>query len=128
MNIEQLITYCRTEYNAVVDHPFKKYPTYTAVRHQNGKWFGLIMAVPATKLGLPGTDPIPIINLKVAPELNVLLRQQPGYLPAYHMTKEHWLSVRLDHFADVADIADLIDASFEATKTSRRSSKSVANK
>lgn len=116
MTRNELITYCQNDYNAVVDHPFKRYPDYAALRHVNGKWFGLIMTVPANKLGLTGTDTIEVVNLKVLPEQNAILQTQTGFLPAYHMSKEHWLSVRLDHFKTVADIADLIDQSFQATR------------
>ncbi len=115
MTRDEVVTYCQNEYNAVVDHPFKHYPDYIALRHQGGKWFGLLMDVPADKLGLQGTDSVALLNLKVDPELNSMLQLQPGFLPAYHMAKAHWLSARLDGFARVADLADLIAGSFAAT-------------
>lgn len=117
MTRNELLTYCRNEYNALIDHPFKRLPDATAIRHANTrKWFGLIMQVPANKLGLPGTANVELLNLKIEPELTALLQNQPGFLPAYHMSKEHWLSVQLAHFNSVADIADLIEQSFQATQ------------
>ncbi|MCI1985153.1 MAG: MmcQ/YjbR family DNA-binding protein [Lactobacillus sp.] len=115
MTRQELIAYCQNEYNAIVDKPFKHYPEYVAIRHQNGKWFGLVMNVPATKLGLPGTDGIKILDLKVDPELNSMLQIQPGFLPGYHMPKAHWLSVRLADFT-TSQLADLIAGSYNATK------------
>jgi predicted DNA-binding protein (MmcQ/YjbR family) len=117
MTRNELLTYCRNEYNAISDHPFKRLPDATAIRHANNrKWFGLVFQVPAAKLELPGTANIELLNLKIAPELNSLLQTQPGFLPAYHMSKEHWLSVQLAQFDRVADLADLIEQSFQATQ------------
>ncbi|WP_316378062.1 MmcQ/YjbR family DNA-binding protein, partial [Enterococcus faecium] len=33
--------------------------------------------------------------LKVDPELGGILRGKEGYFPAYHMNKEHWISIDL---------------------------------
>ena len=116
MTRDELIEYCQNEYNAVVDRPFKHYPNYVALRHQNGKWFGIVMNVPANKLGLSGTNELDIVDLKVEPELNSILQKQAGFLPGYHMSKEHWLSARLDKFSTPTDLADLIAGSFAATR------------
>lgn len=116
MTRQELIEYCQNEYNALVDRPFKHYPDYVAIRHQSGKWFGLVMNVPASKLGLSGADEIDIVDLKVEPELNSLLQVQPGFFPGYHMAKAHWISARLDHFGSVTELADLIAGSYNATK------------
>lgn len=115
MTRDQLINYCLNEYNSEIDKPFKHYPDYVAIRHLNGKWFGLIMNVPANKLGLSGTGNIDIVDLKVEPELNSILQVQPGFLPGYHMSKIHWISARLDYFESIDQLADLIEGSFIAT-------------
>lgn len=112
----ELIEFCQNEYNAVVDHPFKHYPDYVALRHSNGKWFGLVVNVPARKLGLPGDGELDLVNLKVTPELNSILQTQAKFLPAYHMSKEHWLSAVLARFASVNELAGLIEGSYQATK------------
>jgi len=43
------------------------------------------------------------------------MRAQAGILPAYHMSKEHWLSIELEQ-ADDALIRQLIDDSFRLTQ------------
>jgi len=115
MTRDELIEYCQNEYNSEVDKPFKHFPDYVAIRHPNGKWFGLVMNVPANKLGLPGTDEVDVVDLKVEPELNSILQIQPGFLPGYHMSKVHWISARLDKFNKVDELADLIEGSYNAT-------------
>jgi predicted DNA-binding protein (MmcQ/YjbR family) len=38
-----------------------------------------------------------------------------GFLPAYHMNKEHWLTVLLDNTVPEKEIYELIDDSYELT-------------
>lgn len=116
MTRDELIAYCENEYNMEADRPFKHYPDYVALRHPNGKWFGLIMNVPADKLGLSGTAEIEIADFKVEPELNSILQVQPNFLPGYHMSKVHWITAILERFESVAELADLIEGSYEATQ------------
>lgn len=116
MTRADIISYCVNEYNAVVDHPFKHYPHYAAIRHPNGKWFALVLDVPADRIGLDGHEVVDIVDLKVDPELNAILQEQPGFLPGYHMNKTHWISAVLPDWNTVDQLADLIEGSFNATK------------
>lgn len=43
------------------------------------------------------------------------LRKEEGILPAYHMNKEHWITVLLDGTVEKEEICNLIDISFELT-------------
>ena len=38
-----------------------------------------------------------------------------GFLPAYHMNKEKWITVLLDGTVDKAQIMDLLNMSYELT-------------
>ncbi|MTV81542.1 MmcQ/YjbR family DNA-binding protein [Secundilactobacillus folii] len=116
MTRDEIITYCHNEYNSEITKPFKHFPNYVAIRHLNGKWFALIMDVPADKLGLPGSDKIDILDLKVDPELNSILQTQPNFLPGYHMSKAHWITAILPRFKTIDELADLIEGSFSATE------------
>lgn len=83
-------------------------------RKDNDKWFAIIMDVPADKLGLDGSQSIDIVNLKADPGLvDELTRHGEGFLPAYHMNKSHWLSVRLDGNVDDTELSRLIRDSYE---------------
>lgn len=118
MNVQTVIDYCLSEFsNASVDAPFKHDPDAQVLRHSgNRKWFALLMHVSASKLGLDEATELDILTLKVQPELNALLQTQPGFFPAYHMSKEHWLTLRLDAFTSIDEISDLLEASFVATR------------
>ena len=42
-------------------------------------------------------------------------RREPGVLPAYHMSKAHWLTVLIDGTVDLQKIKILLDVSYTAT-------------
>ena len=43
------------------------------------------------------------------------LRQSAGYLPAYHMNKDSWITIVLDGTVPMKEICDLIDQSYFLT-------------
>jgi predicted DNA-binding protein (MmcQ/YjbR family) len=55
------------------------------------------------------------MNIKARPELIGSLRQLPGVYPAYHMNKEHWLSITLENGLPDSEILALLDDSFSLT-------------
>ncbi|WP_455539161.1 MmcQ/YjbR family DNA-binding protein [Terrisporobacter sp.] len=117
INREEIFTYVNKKFNTKASYPWLKYPDYAVLRHNNSnKWYGLIMNVPKAKLNLKGEDCIDILNLKCDPTLIGSLRQQEGYLPAYHMNKEHWISIILDSDITKEEIYNLIDLSYDLTK------------
>ncbi|MCI1983910.1 MAG: MmcQ/YjbR family DNA-binding protein [Bifidobacteriaceae bacterium] len=121
MQREELIDFVRSEFGVEPEYSFAKFPRYAALKHPGGKWFGLIMNVPRKKVGLAGDgrDPdeeIDIADFKIDPELNSALRRERGYLPGYHMSKEHWISVILADFDHPEDLRNLIDSSFAMTR------------
>ena len=59
---------------------------------------------------------VDVINLKNLPEMIGSLRKESGILPAYHMNKEHWITLLLDGTVEKKKICDLIDISYELTR------------
>lgn len=114
---DNVFKYAKEKYGTNPDYPWKKYPDYAVLRHSNThKWYGLVINIKKNKLGLKGEDSIDIINLKMPPELIGSLRQSKGFLPAYHMNKEHWITILLDDTVATEEIYSLIDMSYELTK------------
>ena len=56
-----------------------------------------------------------LLNVKLDPELVGLLKQTPGFLPAYHMNKATWISIRLKQIA-AEQIKDLLAQSYDLTQ------------
>ena len=86
MKRSELESFIMETYNAEADYPWLKYPNYEVFRHcNNRKWFA-------------GT-----------------LREEPGFFPAYHMSKDSWITVALDGSVSDDKIKMLLDTSYEAT-------------
>lgn len=116
MRRNELEAFIMETYNAEADYPWRKSPNHAVFRHcSNRKWFALIMDVPKNKLGLQGEGLLDVINLKCDPILIGSLRGEPGFLPAYHMSKDNWITVALDGSAPDDKIKMLLDMSYQAT-------------
>ena len=114
---KNIFAYAKKKFHSEPDHPFSKLPHYAVLRHtDSAKWFALVMLVPRSKLKLEGSGEVEIINLKVTPEKVGHLRTREGFLPAYHMNKEHWLTILLDGSVSASEIHMLLDESHQLTK------------
>ena len=89
-------------------------------RHaDNKKWFAIALSVSRRKFGFDSDEVIDVVNLKLPTEMFGSFGAADGVYPAYHMNKLHWISVLLpDAPNDVVQF--LLNASFEATKTKRK--------
>ena len=74
-----------------------------------------VTTVPKSKLGLPGQQPVDIVNLKCDPILIGSLRAEPGFYPAYHMNKENWITAALDGSTPEDKLRLVLDMSYTAT-------------
>ena len=120
---KKIENYINKAYDSLQEYPWNDYPTYTTFKHKdNKKWFALIMAVPYEKVKIDKEGIVNIINLKNIPEIIGVLRKEAGILPAYHMNKEHWISVLLDGTVPEKRIRELIDLSYELTSKKKTSS------
>ena len=88
---------------------------YAVFRHcHHRKWFAVLMNIEAHKIGLNTTETIWVLNVKAKPEEIGSLRMIKGVYPAYHMNKEHWLSLNLAEI-DETLLYELVDESFSWT-------------
>ena len=87
-----------------MDTPFKKDLESIVLKHKfTHKWFALIMHVQGNLY----------VNVKTAPMYSELLRKNyPYILPAYHMNKDKWISILLDGSVSREEIFPLIDESY----------------
>lgn len=117
---EDICNHIKEKYGTTPDYPFKKFPRYAALRHQpSRKWYGLIMNVSLKQLGLEGKEEVDVLNLKCPPELSGNLRDGETIIPAYHMDKEHWISIILDRIESTSEeVYNLIEQSYHLTKKS----------
>ncbi|MCH5256563.1 MAG: MmcQ/YjbR family DNA-binding protein [Lachnospiraceae bacterium] len=122
---ELVFAYVKKKYKISPEYPWAKYDSNAVFRHSdNKKWFALVMSVEKDKLGLSDFGYVDVINLKIDDIMfRDILIQKEGILPAYHMNKQHWITVLLDGTVDAAEVYDLIDSSFIATASKKKKEK-----
>ena len=103
-------------YNVSADYPFEEDFTTGVFRHDSGKWFAIAMKISADKLGKDKNMQIEVVNFKCAPEvIESIAGVEAGIYRAYHMNKNHWLTVALSE-CDDNTISWLLGISYDLTR------------
>ena len=120
MTKQDFLDYCLDTYGISPDYPFEDDFETAVLRHSDTrKWFALVMNIPRRKLGLDSDEYADVVNLKMPMEMFGSFDAADGVYPAYHMNKQHWVSVLLP--AAPTDVVQfLTNASFEITKDKRK--------
>ena len=82
------------------------------------------MNIPIKKLGIESDKNIDILNIKCDPIMIGSLIDNKRYFPAYHMNKEHWITLFIDKIPQ-KEIFGLIDLSFEIVKNKNKHKKKL---
>jgi len=118
---DDIFKYVKRKYGANPEYLWAKSPNFAVLRHaDNRRWFALIMDVPQHIMNMPDDGTIDIMNVKCDAVLRGMLMGTPGYRPAYHMNKEHWITVLLDGSVNRDEIFNLINYSADLTATKRK--------
>ena len=122
---QELFDHVKKQYKVSPEYLWKKYPEYAVLRHaDNNKWFALVAMVEREKLGLDEDGKVDVVNLKIDDLFfKDMLLQENGMLPAYHMNKQHWITVLLDGSVPRERIYDLLDMSYMATASKKKKKK-----
>ena len=105
---EEIFEYVKKQYGTVPE-----LPDSAVLRHKNGKWYAVIMTVEKSKLGLDGDNTVDIMDVKCDPEMTNMIIQTYGFLPGYHMNKQHWITILLDGSVSEAKTLDFLDMSYD---------------
>lgn len=121
MKRDELMSYILETYGVTADFPWFNDTSSAVFRNkENKKWFALLMRIKKSNLGLEGNDEIEVLNLKCSPLMLFDLLKKEGFYPAYHMNKNNWISVAIEHVkADELEI--LLDLSFNMIKPKKSS-------
>jgi predicted DNA-binding protein (MmcQ/YjbR family) len=123
MTKQSFLKYCLDTYGTVADYPFDEDFETAVFRHtDNRKWYAIVMRVSRRKFGFDNDEAIDVVNLKLPTEMFGSFGATDGVYPAYHMNKQHWISVLLPDAPDEV-LKFLVSVSFEATKSSKKKSK-----
>lgn len=117
----EIIAYAEKQYGTTPEYLWQSIPGYAVLRHGDSrKWYGLIMDVPAEKLGMSGKNVVDIIEIKCDPILSGSLTGGKGIRPAYHMKQGSWISVLLDGSVEKTLVFSLLDMSYKLTSKRRK--------
>lgn len=121
---DRIFAYIKKKYKATPEYPWGEDDGAVLRHDDNRKWFALVMRVGRGKLGLSGDESVDVVNLKIEDIVfKDVLMQDKGILPAYHMNKEHWITVLLDGTVEEDQVCHLIDLSFAATASKKKKAK-----
>ena len=96
MNREQFIQCLSEDYGVAGEYLWAKYPRYCVFRHPNNhRWFAVVMDVPKTKLGLPGTGILDVVNFFLFGEGSPFSGLPP---PLWGGTSQHIIGETLSDF------------------------------
>lgn len=120
MTKRSYLQYCLDAFGTSPDYPFDEDFETAVLRHaDNRKWYAIVMRVSRRKFGFRSDEVIDVVNLKLPTEMFGSFGAADGVYPAYHMNKQHWISVLLPDAPD--DVIEfLTNCSFEATRSKRK--------
>ena len=78
------------------------------------------MRVLPEKLGLAGEEALDVMDIKCSTIMIGSLLSTKGFLPAYHMNKNHWISIILDDSLPDVQITPLLELSYDSVAPKRR--------
>lgn len=108
-----ILRFAKKTYGTQEEYLWVRTPDAAVLRRpDNAKWYAVFMVVERRKVGLDGDGSIELLDLKADPLLIDALRTRPGFLPAYHMNKLHWVTIMLDGTVPVEDIYELLRHSY----------------
>ena len=110
----QLMQYILDTYGIEPDYPFPTSPETAVFRNvRNRKWFAVLLGQLSGKcLGLQVEGKVDVLNLKCDPIMTFSLIDNQKIFHAYHMNKEHWVSVLLDSPITMEELSFLVDLSY----------------
>ena len=121
LQCERITKHLQDTYETEPEHLWTQYPTYSVFRHPlSKKWYALIMDVPRNRLGLEGDETVAGLDLKCSPLMVGSLLSEDGFLPAYHMSKNSWITILLDGSVPDEKIIPLLELSYDSAAPKRK--------
>ena len=118
---ERITQYMQNTYGTEAEYLWADSPDSAVFRHPaSRKWYAIIMRVLPERLGLQGEQTLDVMNVKCSTIMIGSLLSTKGFLPAYHMNKNHWISIVLDGSVSDGQIMPLLELSYDSVAPKRR--------
>ena len=122
---ERIMRYMQDTYGTEAEYLWADSPDSAVFRHPaSRKWYAIIMGVLPERLGLSGEQGLYVMNVKCSTIMIGSLLSTKGFLPAYHMNKNHWISIVLDNSVPDDQITPLLELSYDSVAPKRRTKRS----
>ena len=122
---ERITQYIQDTYGTEAEYLWADSPGNAIFRHSaSKKWYAVMMRVLPEKLGLMGEGVLDVMDIKCSTIMVGSLLSTKGFLPAYHMNKNHWISIVLDNSVPDDQIIPLLELSCDSVALKRRKRKS----
>ncbi len=109
---KDVFKYAEESYGTTPEYLWEKTPDAAVLRNtRNKKWYGLVMNVRKSVIGLDGEGCVDILNIKCSPTVPEVLIVESKAIPAYHMNKRLWISVILDKISE-QEMRGVLDESY----------------
>ena len=117
---ERIMRYMQDTYGTEAEYLWADSPDSAVFRHPaSRKWYAIIMGVLPERLGLSGEQVLYVMNVKCSTIMIGSLLSTKGFLPAYHMNKNHWISIVLDNSVPDDQITPLLELSYDSVAPKR---------
>lgn len=117
----RITQYIQDTYGTEAEYLWADSPDSAVFRHPaSRKWYAIIMGVLPERLDLPAGRTLDVMNVKCSTIMIGSLLSTKGFLPAYHMNKNHWISIVLDNSVSDDQIIPLLELSYDSVAPKRR--------
>jgi len=121
---ERITQYILDTYGTEAEYLWSDSPGNAVFRHPaSKKWYAALMRVLPEKLGFTGEDALDVMDVKCSTIMIGSLLSTKGFLPAYHMNKNHWISILLDGSVPDEEIFPLLELSYDSVAPKRKQSR-----
>ncbi len=109
---DEYLAWLSTRFSATPDFLWPDTPDYCVFRCPNKKWFALVMKVKYRQLGLKGEEEVWVVNIKSPVDKIPSLIDKKSIFPAWHMNKNHWITVLLTAATGFEKLCQLTEISY----------------
>lgn len=111
---KELINYIAEKYGDELEFLWKKIDNNAIWRNkQNNKWYGVLLTISESKLGIKSDNTVEVIDLRYQKEKIETILDNTKIFPGYHMNKKSWITIKLDESLNTTEIFNLIDNSYK---------------
>lgn len=110
---KEVIKYIKEKYDDDLEYLWEKFPNNAIWRNNNNKWYGILLTISKSKLGIDSDEIVDIIDLRYQKDNITKIIDNKKIFGGYHMNKNNWITIKLDGSVDINEIYKLIDNSFK---------------